>query len=91
MRLNLTQPVLHGTKRLHIIYRVCHDNPHCTLVISLCYGLESLLTSCVPDLHSDFLSINFYSLDFEIDSFDKLLSTYGGKMRCHKVVLAESK
>jgi hypothetical protein len=30
-------------------------------------GLEALLTGGVPDLHSDFFSVDLYGFDFEID------------------------
>ena len=29
-------------------------------------GLESILTSCVPNLELDYLAINIYGLDFEV-------------------------
>ena len=74
----LSHPVFKSIKWLHIINSVGHDNAHSSFVIGLGNGFESLLSSRIPYLHSNFLAIDLYGFDFEIDTFYYVFHTYCG-------------
>jgi hypothetical protein len=52
-------------------------------------GFEALLTGGIPDLHSDFLSVNQDGLTFEVDSCIDFGCTDRGDVRHHKGVGCE--
>jgi hypothetical protein len=67
MLLDLTHPVMNVLVRLLVSNIVGHDDAVSTLVVRGCDSLEALLSSSIPDLEFNLLSINFNSLNFEVN------------------------
>jgi hypothetical protein len=73
MGLDLFEPVLKCLEGSKIIDRIRHYNAHGSFVVSLRYGLESFLPSCIPDLKPDLFIIYLKGLYLEVDSWIKEL------------------
>lgn len=65
----LPHPVLESIEGGPIIHSVHHNDTHCSFIICLGYGFESLLAGSIPDLQSYFFAINFNRFYFEIYSY----------------------
>jgi hypothetical protein len=62
--LDLVHPVLDCTEALAVGDVVSHDDTVSTLIVAGCDGLETFLTSSVPNLKLNGLSIDFNSSYF---------------------------
>ena len=102
MCINLSDPISHVFETLGACTVVCENYSLCASIISLRYCSKSFLTSSIPNLYFDILTIQVYCPNFEVDSYMKIMVnvifiylmrgvlTYGGYMRILKVFLAES-
>ncbi len=68
MLINLLQPVRYVIEGLLICCIINKYYAHCSLVVGLGDGAETLLTSCVPYLELYALIINVDFLDLEINT-----------------------
>ena len=68
MFLDLLHPIVYVVKGISVIYSICHNDSHCTFIIGLGDGSESLLTRSVPDLHLDLFPFDFNGLDLKINT-----------------------
>jgi hypothetical protein len=66
--LDLIHPVLNGTEALTVGDVVGHDDAVGSLVVAACYRLESLLSSGIPDLELDGLSVDLDGANLKVDS-----------------------
>lgn len=66
MLIYLLEPIGNVVESSLISAIVNQDDPHGSLVVSLCDGAEPLLASCVPDLQLDPLIIDINFLNFEV-------------------------
>ena len=73
MLLYLAEPLHYIVVRCQVSCVKRKQNSVGSLVIGLSYGSESLLPSCVPDLHFDNFSFHLKVLDFEVDTYSKFL------------------
>lgn len=64
MFLDLIHPVFDGAEAFAVGDVVGHDDSVCALVVAACDGFESFLTSSVPNLQLDGLSIDLNRSDF---------------------------
>ena len=64
MLLDLVHPVLNGAKALTIGEIISHDDAVSALVVAARDGLEAFLSSGIPNLEFDGLSVNFNSSYF---------------------------
>jgi len=62
--LNFVHPVLNGAEALTIGEIIGHDDAVSALVVAACDGLEALLSSGIPNLELNSLSVNFNSSYF---------------------------
>ena len=69
MSLDLFEPVLDIVKSAFLGAVVDEDDAHGSLIVGLCDGSESLLSSCVPDLELDSLVLHINRLDLEVDTY----------------------
>ncbi len=67
--LNLRYPSLNILKWMSIYYWISKYNSCSTFIISLCNIFESLLTSCVPNLHFVFFIMVSDCFNFKINSY----------------------
>jgi len=66
--LDLFDPVGYIVVGTSISYRICQDDSGRSFVIGLGYVPESLLPSCVPDLHFDPFVVNIQHFYLEVDT-----------------------
>lgn len=68
MLLNLLKPVRDVCESLLVSAVIHQDNAHCSFIVSLSYGSETLLPSCVPYLKLNLFAVNIYLLNLEVDT-----------------------
>jgi hypothetical protein len=66
--IDLTHPFCHFSETIFIGDVINNNNTVSTLVITTSYRLESILTSCIPDLKFACFTSFFEWSDFEIDT-----------------------
>ena len=102
MCINLSDPISNVFETLGACTVVCKNYSLSTSIISLRYGPKPFLTSSIPNLYFDILTIQVYRPDFEVDSYanikvnnfstnlNRFILTYGGYVRILEVFLTES-
>lgn len=82
MYFDLFDPILYVFESLAFVYCISEDNAHGSSVVGLGDGFELLLPCGVPYLQSDFLIMDEYGFDFEVDADSS--EVWG-----HEIVVAE--
>lgn len=69
MLIYLFQPILNVIEGLLLSAVVHQDDTHGSLIVSLGYCPETLLSCCVPNLELDSFLVHIDGLDFEVNSY----------------------